>query len=182
MGTRRSAKAGVDNCCLSCASVRRKEQWRKDIEHSRELSRASSRRDIEKNPSRTADYYEQNKATVLSKSRETYKRNAAKRRKQASEYGKKHRAEMNKKRRDRNAKHRDRYLARKAINSGVRRGKIIKPTMCEECGALTPRERLHGHHEDYNKPLDVEWLCSWCHGKRHRISLEDSHTNQHLPA
>jgi ribosomal protein S27AE len=34
---------------------------------------------------------------------------------------------------------------------------------CERCGA----EKVHAHHEDYTKPLDVMWLCQSCHMKHH---------------
>ncbi len=45
------------------------------------------------------------------------------------------------------------------------RGKIIKPKGCSLCGK---RKKLDGHHEDYNKPLDVIWLCRHCHGNLHK--------------
>jgi len=57
--------------------------------------------------------------------------------------------------------HKARYLLRMAVTHG----KVVKPSKCEECGA---RGRIHGHHEDYSKPLSVEWLCAACHGIRHR--------------
>ena len=57
--------------------------------------------------------------------------------------------------------------ANSLLNSAVRRGKIVKPSVCSDCKQDTPRRRLHGHHEDYSKPYDVVWLCAACHGKRH---------------
>lgn len=39
-------------------------------------------------------------------------------------------------------------------------GKIIKPSNCENCGE---EKRLEAHHKDYEKPLEVEWLCKQCH-------------------
>ena len=56
--------------------------------------------------------------------------------------------------------------ARYLLNLAVRRGDIVKPDNCSCCG----RDDLilHGHHEDYSKPLDVTWLCSECHGERHQ--------------
>jgi hypothetical protein len=62
-----------------------------------------------------------------------------------------------------------RGVARQTLHSAVRGGAVTKPTSCEECGLTA---LLHGHHEDYSKPLDVEWLCPACHGKRHRLGRE----------
>lgn len=56
--------------------------------------------------------------------------------------------------------------AREILNSAVRSGDIIKPTMCEACGK---KKKLNGHHEDYSKPLEVEWLCNACHSEKHLI-------------
>jgi Zn finger protein HypA/HybF involved in hydrogenase expression len=35
---------------------------------------------------------------------------------------------------------------------------------CQECRRET---RLHGHHDDYSKPLKVRWLCPRCHAATH---------------
>jgi hypothetical protein len=60
--------------------------------------------------------------------------------------------------------HRDRYLARKSLDTAVRRGKVVRPAHCSLCGIAC---KPHGHHDDYTKRLDVRWLCARCHKNVH---------------
>lgn len=50
-------------------------------------------------------------------------------------------------------------------NAALAKGLLVRPDACSKCGKVC---RVHGHHADYNKPLDVEWLCAGCHSRRHR--------------
>lgn len=56
--------------------------------------------------------------------------------------------------------------ARNKLRYAVRTGKIMKPKICEKC---FDKAKLHGHHSDYNKPLEVLWVCNYCHKKIHKI-------------
>lgn len=49
--------------------------------------------------------------------------------------------------------------ARQLVNDAIRRGKISR-TPCEICGS---NDRLHAHHDNYNFPLSIRWLCHSCH-------------------
>jgi hypothetical protein len=51
------------------------------------------------------------------------------------------------------------------VQKALVNGKIKSKKTCQDCGSAG---KLHKHHEDYSKPLSVEWLCPACHGKRHR--------------
>lgn len=60
-------------------------------------------------------------------------------------------------------------IARALLNQAVKKREVIKPPKCQECGS---ESKVTAHHSDYNKPYDVEWLCTKCHGLRSRISFE----------
>lgn len=54
--------------------------------------------------------------------------------------------------------------AREKVNYAVRTGAMSRPNSCSSCGKI---RKIQAHHEDYNKPLVVIWLCSPCHSKAH---------------
>lgn len=69
-----------------------------------------------------------------------------------------------------NDEKRRKIRAREILNAAVGSGHVKKPDQCEECGSYGP---LSGHHEDYSKALDVEWLCGRCHSGRHADDLTE---------
>ena len=58
----------------------------------------------------------------------------------------------------------EKRAAHNIVNAAVRAGRLVKQP-CEECGA---GERIHAHHDDYSKPLEVRWLCALHHSEAHR--------------
>lgn len=48
----------------------------------------------------------------------------------------------------------------------IRAGKIEKKANCQTCG----EKSKIAHHENYDKPLDVLWLCVRCHNALHGIT------------
>lgn len=58
-------------------------------------------------------------------------------------------------------KHINKCCARQKVRYAIRTGKIIKPKTCEICKKRP--KRIEGHHEDYNFPLKVIWVCTSCH-------------------
>lgn len=57
----------------------------------------------------------------------------------------------------------EKHKAKSMVKNAVRDGRL-KRLPCEVCGS---DERIHGHHDDYSKPLDVRWLCAAHHHQHH---------------
>lgn len=57
-------------------------------------------------------------------------------------------------------KHPEREWARKQVSNAIRSGRLVRPSICEHCGETCFPQ---ASHDDYARPLDVEWLCRPCH-------------------
>lgn len=66
------------------------------------------------------------------------------------------------------------HLARKKVYYAIKNGFLKRDSTCLLCGS---EEKIEAHHRDYDKPLDVVWLCRICHNGVHltmnRLLWED---------
>lgn len=65
--------------------------------------------------------------------------------------------------------------AHNIFSRAIKTGKIVRPDHCSRCLIQCQPQ---GHHDDYNFPLDVMWLCPPCHAQRH---LELGRLGKHSP-
>lgn len=86
---------------------------------------------------------------------ETYKKMA----KRCYEKNKEKRLEYHRKWRETNKYKTDAHLL---VRNAMKKGELERKP-CIECGSLNS----DAHHEDYNKPLDVIWLCRIHHIRHH---------------
>lgn len=56
------------------------------------------------------------------------------------------------------------YKAHCKVGYMVKSGKLTNPGSCESCGSTM---YVQAHHDDYDKPEVVRWLCSICHRRWH---------------
>jgi len=68
-------------------------------------------------------------------------------------------------------RHPDRQAARRQLQRAIRAGRISRGP-CAVCGTTVD---IHGHHEDYSKPLDVIWLCGRHHREYHAGQIQIEH-------
>lgn len=61
--------------------------------------------------------------------------------------------------------------AHNITEQAIARGILARPARCGTCGSESVfkdgRAGIQAHHPDYNKPLDVMWLCQPCHHRWH---------------
>lgn len=59
-----------------------------------------------------------------------------------------------------------RQYAHGKVSRALKSGLLVR-NPCIRCG----EEKSVAHHDDYDKPLDVMWLCQPCHKQRHKELL-----------
>ena len=71
--------------------------------------------------------------------------------------------------------HPEQARAKWTVKNHLRRGKLVKPCICERCLQPYPREQIEGHHWSYKKEHhgDPIWLCKKCHRVIHDLLGSD---------
>ncbi len=62
------------------------------------------------------------------------------------------------------ADNREKVNAQQKVHRAVRAGLLHKPDKCGYCQIPGP---VDAHHPDYDRPLEVKWLCRKCHRAQH---------------
>lgn len=138
-GKNKNTSDGLASWCKVCHNERQRKWRENNLEKAREANRINKRNERErKGKQHFRDAYN-----------EWYQNNKEHKR----EYVAKRRKEDQKK-----------IKAQNKLNKAVQYGRVTKPEKCERCNQVAD---LDGHHHDYNKPLDVIWLCRSCHMKEH---------------
>jgi len=75
-------------------------------------------------------------------------------------------------------KKRVQHITDKAIAKGV----LVRPVKCNQCGGTQEfkdgRNGIQAHHSDYDKPLDVVWMCQKCHHEWHKTNTPKNETDK----
>jgi hypothetical protein len=135
---RNNRSSGVNSECKECAARRRTKRYSEN----KVLFRAKRK-----------EYYAKNREKLCASQVEGQKGNVKYRKYQNSYLIKKKKTGDKK------------FIARYMLHLAVKTGMIIRESKCTQC---LIEGKVEGHHEDYNKPLDVIWLCTQCHRALHQ--------------
>ena len=154
--------------CKKCASLKSME-WSKNNkekvlknakkfrENNRELCRKRCLDLYHKQPFKNKEYRELNREKLNEKKREWIKNNPEKRKcyikNNLEKHGNKYYSSFE-------------TSVRKKVYKAVRSGVLVRPDNCSICKSSNVG-KIEAHHNDYNKPLDVIWVCKSCHGTIH---------------
>ena len=65
------------------------------------------------------------------------------------------------------SEHSKQQRAHSMVCTAVARGALVRSDVCAMCGESS--STIFGHHEDYDKPLEVIWVCPPCHSRIHSL-------------
>ena len=126
-------------------------------------------KDYEKHKQNARENYYKNREKKKRQVMLYYYEHFEERNRQKKEWAQKNKEKLREYRRKYFAKYRiEQRLKAKAhwtLHNAIRYGKIKRENICENCDK---DGLLDAHHFDYNKPLEVQWLCHQCHLVKHR--------------
>lgn len=82
-----------------------------------------------------------------------------------NEYRKNHKEEIRKNLNKYKENNKRKLCVHSMVRYYIDNGLMIRSEYCQDCGVMCKTE---GHHENYNEPKNVLWLCRKCHKIRHR--------------
>lgn len=153
--------------CKKCVCVRSNKHYQDNKEKCNEKRKKYYIENREKTLEQSKKYYYENYDRIRKRANEQNR--TPERRAKSNERGKLW-AKQNKEKHIQNAtkhrkKHPEKHEARQQIYWAVKLGFMKKSETCEECKMMI---NTNAHHDDYNKPLVVRWLCKQCHSDWHR--------------
>jgi len=143
----KKGKNGHAEQCKACKLIKDREYYQRR----KEVCLAKHERWAKRNPEKILQnqraYYERNKEKILDKLRESRKSNGYA---QTKAYRKRNRQKIE---------------CHNFVRLAIKFGHLVRPESCEQCKIEC---KPQAHHNDYEKPLEVVWLCRKCHGNEHR--------------
>ncbi len=168
----RTQIGGISYDCKKCKSEIRKQKRKENPEKYREACRISTLKNYETIRASQKKHRIKNRDKILKRRRElreprkdelNAKENE--RRKKDPNYLEKNRERYKKYYAKNKEKMLPKHNAHKLVMYAIRLGLMRKGTECILCGSS---KQIEGHHEDYSKPLEVQWLCRKCHAILHK--------------
>lgn len=103
------------------------------------------------------------KSCVSEYNRQRYRKVRDEARARAKEYERDHPDRILESRLKRHESNPSKRNAQRIVEYAIKAGVLVNPQVCSKCGATAPEKRIEAHHDDYAKPLEVEWMCTACH-------------------
>jgi predicted Zn-ribbon and HTH transcriptional regulator len=167
---RSTSKDGFYYECKKCKNKKRRYKY--------EYNSEKFKKYYKKNKKKYKSYYLNNKQKIKNRIKnnkdvydEYYNKNREKIILRQKEWNKKNRNKIEKYRITKRNKYPGREAARIKLYEAIKSGIILKPKICMACGFEFKKYEIQGHHEDYNKPLKVIWLCPKDHVLLHNKYL-----------
>lgn len=145
--------------CSKCNKIQSLTNFYKDQQKMDGLH--SSCKDCDNNSSN--DWQLNNSKRKTDTVREWRNKNHGKARKYLQKYNIRNRKKLRQWSKEYKKKYPERHRAHVAVANAIKKG-TLKKQKCEQCGSTN---NVQAHHKDYNKKLEVTWLCMFCHKRLH---------------